>query len=159
MGIEIERKFLVDPTALGDLGTGIVIKQGYIPTQGKTVVRARIKGEQAFLTIKGAAGTNGTGIGCSEFEYEIPLADAEAMLAELCVGAMIDKTRYEIPVGQHLWEVDVFHGDNAGLIVAEIELQDENEPFEHPAWVTEQVTGQARYYNVNLLNHPYSEWS
>lgn len=154
MAVEIERKFLVNQTILGELRDGIAIKQGYIPTQGKTVVRLRIKGSKAFLTIKGES----HGIRCSEFEYEIPVSDAQAMIDELCASKVIDKTRYEIQVGQHLWEVDIFHGANQGLIVAEIELSDENEEFETPDWVSEQVTGQAKYYNSNLLLVPYNQW-
>ncbi len=154
MGQEIERKFLVDRDAIPLPQAGQRITQGYIPTTTKTAVRVRIKGEQAFLTLKGA----NRGAVRSEFEYPVPLEDAEAMLAELCEGPMIDKIRYEIVVGEHCWEVDFFSGDNEGLVVAEVELASEEEPFEKPQWVTEEVTGDPRYYNANLIRHPYREW-
>jgi adenylate cyclase len=154
MAKEIERKFLVHPDRLPALSDGITIQQGYLPLQGKTVVRARLKGNKAFLTLKGA----NNGISRSEFEYQIPVDDARQIITELCSGPCIEKTRYEIKIGKHLWEIDVFAGDNAGLIVAEVELNDEAEYVELPAWVAEEVTGQARYYNSNLLNKPFSQW-
>ncbi|WP_432472715.1 CYTH domain-containing protein [Amphritea sp. HPY] len=155
MAKEIERKFLIDPAKLGELNCGISIKQGYVPTQDKTAVRVRIMGDQAFLTLKG----ENRGAVRSEFEYEVPLADAEQMLAELCSGPKIDKVRHLITHDKHLWEVDIFAGDNLGLIVAEVELNDEHEAVQLPDWVTIEVTGDAKYYNSNLLNNPYNTWS
>jgi adenylate cyclase len=154
MGIEIERKFLVDVESLPDFGEGKYISQGYIDTSDKTVVRARVKGDKGFLTLKGES----TGIACSEYEYEIPKADALEIIANMCGGKTVEKTRYEFPVHGHTWEIDVFHGRNDGLIVAEIELNSEDETFEKPNWVKEEVTGQVKYFNARLLNTPYSEW-
>jgi len=155
MAQEIERKFLIDPVKLGELNCGISIKQGYVPTQDKTAVRVRIMGDQAFLTLKG----ENHGAVRSEFEYEVPLPDAEQMLAELCSGPKIDKVRHLITHAKHLWEVDIFAGENQGLMVAEVELSDENETVILPEWVTIEVTGDAKYYNSNLLNNPYNTWS
>ncbi len=155
MGIEIERKFLVDTDALPNLGEGVYIAQGYIETTTNNVVRARIKGEKGFLTLK----TENTGMSCAEFEYEIPKADALEIISTMCQGKTVEKTRYEYSIGQHTWEVDFFHGQNDGLIVAEIELSSEDESFDIPAWVTEEVTGQNKYYNSSLLNAPYLNWS
>lgn len=154
MGVEIERKFLVDRSAIPLPERGERIIQGYIPTATKTAVRVRIKGTAAFLTLKGA----NRGAVRAEFEYPIPLEDAEAMLAQLCEGPKIDKIRYQIEVGSHQWELDLFQGDNEGLIVAEVELAGEEEPFQRPAWVTEEVTGDPRYYNANLIHQPYCAW-
>lgn len=155
MGIEIERKFLVDRDALPPLESGKYISQGYIATQSNTTVRARIKGEMGYLTLKG----ENTGISRSEFEYEIPVEDAREIIASLCNGKVVEKTRYEIHVGNHIWEVDIFHGDNDGLVVAEIELSHEEEHFELPEWTTKEVSGQPQYYNSSLLNYPYSNWN
>lgn len=154
MPVEIERKFLIDLNKLGPLQNGMAIKQGYVPTSTKTAVRIRVKQEQAFLTLKGA----NKGARRSEFEYEIPMADAEAMLAELCEGPIIDKTRYVIRHVDHDWEVDVFYGDNQGLVVAEVEMASEDEQVELPAWVTLEVTGEVKYYNSSLLANPYKDW-
>lgn len=154
MGIEIERKFLVDADNLPNLGEGRYISQGYIETAGATVVRARVKGSSGYLTLKGES----SGISCAEYEYEIPKADALDIIATLCGGKVVEKTRYEYPLGKHVWEVDVFHGLNDGLLVAEIELNTEDEAFERPAWLGEEVTGQTRYFNSQLLNYPYCEW-
>ncbi|WP_271273889.1 CYTH domain-containing protein [Aliamphritea hakodatensis] len=154
MALEIERKFLIDLNSLGPLPQGIRIVQGYIPTQGKTAVRIRLKGEQAFLTIKG----ENRGAVRSEFEYPIPVDDADAMLAELCNGQSVDKIRYLIDHAGHTWEVDIFSGNNQGLIVAEVELDSENESVALPDWVREEVTGDPRYYNSSLISHPYSGW-
>lgn len=154
MAIEIERKFLIDQTQLSIPDSGEVIKQGYIPTATKTAVRIRLKGEQAFITVKGA----NRGAVRAEFEYPIPRQDAELMLDTLCEGTVIEKVRYEIWVGEHCWEVDHFHGENEGLMVAEIELEAEEESFEVPAWAVEEVTGDPKYYNANLVEFPYSQW-
>lgn len=154
MAKEIERKFLVDLDRCPLPPLGQAIKQGYIPTVGKTVVRIRLKGDAAFLTLKGA----NTGASRTEFEYAIPVVDAEDMLAEFCAGAKVEKVRYEIPVGTHLWEIDIFAGDNQGLCVAEVELQAEDEAVDLPPWIVREVTGDPRYYNSNLLTHPYCQW-
>ena len=154
MALEIERKFLIDLDSLGPLPQGIRIVQGYIPTQGKTAVRIRLKGEQAFLTIKG----ENRGAVRSEFEYPIPVDDADTMLAELCNGQSVDKIRYLIDHAGHTWEVDIFSGSNQGLVVAEVELDSEDENVSLPDWVREEVTGDPRYYNSSLISHPYSIW-
>ncbi|WP_261844579.1 CYTH domain-containing protein [Aliamphritea ceti] len=154
MAQEIERKFLIDLDTLGTLPAGTRIVQGYIPTQGKTAVRIRLKGELAFLTIKGA----NQGAVRSEFEYPIPVEDADAMLAELCNGQLVDKIRYLIEHAGHTWEVDIFSGNNQGLVVAEVELDSENETVTLPDWVREEVTGESRYYNSSLIDNPYSNW-
>ena len=154
MALEIERKFLIDLNSLGPLPQGIRIVQGYIPTQGKTAVRIRLKGEQAFLTIKG----ENRGAVRSEFEYPIPVDDADTMLAELCNGQSVDKIRYLIDHAGHTWEVDIFSGNNQGLVVAEVELDSEDESVVLPDWVREEVTGDPRYYNSSLISHPYSNW-
>lgn len=155
MAKEIERKYLIDATKLGPLPQGKRIKQAYIPTQNSATVRLRVMGDEAFLTLKGKS----VGVSRSEFEYPIAVDEAEAMIEELCSGPVIDKTRYLIPYACHTWELDIFHGDNEGLIVAEIELSSERELFEKPAWVTEEVSGDARYYNSRLLTHPFKHWN
>jgi adenylate cyclase len=155
MALEIERKFLVDLDRLRPLLiSGESIKQGYIVTSERAVVRVRIKGEQAFLTLKG----KNSGAVRLEFEYPIPLAEAEEIFTQLCSGGTVIKRRYEINHQAHLWEVDLFEGDNQGLVVAEVELQDEHEHVELPEWVGAEVTGDSRYYNVNLLGQPFNKW-
>lgn len=156
MAVEIERKFLVDIERLPTLPAGTVIKQGYLPSANKTVTRVRLKGEQAFLTVKGA--NNAAGTTRLEFEYEIPVADAEQMLASLCDKPLVEKIRYEIAVAEHIIELDVFSGDNEGLVVAEVELASEGEAFEKPDWMLQEVTGDARYYNSSLIKSPYTLW-
>ena len=156
MPSEIERKFLVALDQCPLPPDGIEIIQGYLPLSEsvKTAVRVRVKGEEAFLTVKG----ENRGATRQEFEYAIPASEAHEMLENLCQKPLIEKTRYEIPVGNFIWEIDIFHGDNNGLVVAEIELKDENEHFEHPDWLTEEVTDDPRYYNSNLLQKPYKDW-
>ena len=154
MALEIERKFLVDNERLGPLSDGEEIRQGFIPTANLTAVRVRISGLMAWLTLKGP----NTGARRTEFEYRIPSGDAQQMLDQLCVGSILSKTRYRRQYRDYLWEIDVFEGDNAGLVVAEVELASETERPEIPDWVTQEVTGDPRYYNVNLCNSPYSEW-
>ena len=154
MGIEIERKFLIDTNKLPALNNGYQIKQGYIQTIDHTTVRIRIRDKEAFLTIKGKS------IGASrlEFEYPIPLQDANDMLNNLCQTLFIDKTRYLIKHKNHVWEVDIFEGSNKGLVVAEVELESEDEAFTLPNWVTKEVTDDNRYFNSNLIENPYSNW-
>ena len=151
--IEIERKFLLK----GDFYPFAIKKekiiQGYLCASAGQTVRVRIKGDAAFITIKGPSGKNG--FSRSEFEYAIPLADAVEMI-KFC-QTLIEKERYYIPNGKHTFEVDVFHGANEGLIIAELELPSENEPFDRPDWLGEEVTGDLRYYNSYLSAHPLSD--
>jgi adenylate cyclase len=153
MGREIERKFLVQGTDWKRLGVSTAMRQGYLSTDPERVVRVRVEGDKAALTIKGKS----AGAVRGEWEYAIPVADAEELLA-LCQRPLIEKRRYRIEHGGMLWEVDEFDGDNAGLVVAEIELQTEDQQFDKPAWVGAEVTHDARYYNANLLKNPYSNW-
>jgi adenylate cyclase len=156
MGTEIERKFLVKDDswrASADAGTRIL--QGYLVSDPKITVRVRIRGEAAFLTIKGAT----AGIRRSEFEYPIPVDDAESMLREMAVSPVIEKIRYRLPCGAHVWDLDVFGGDNAGLVLAEVELDAEEAAFEMPDWAGQEVSGDPRYYNVNLARSPFRHWS
>ncbi|TVQ86735.1 MAG: CYTH domain-containing protein [Chromatiaceae bacterium] len=155
MAQEIERKFLVrDHRWRDQADAGEQLVQGYLVSSSALTVRVRIRARTAWLTLKGAS----VGISRSEFEYPIPLADAEAMLAEFALGPVIDKVRHRVPCGEHLWEVDVFAGENAGLVLAEIELTRPDEHFEHPPWVGSEVSADPRYYNVNLARHPYRRW-
>jgi CYTH domain-containing protein len=152
MGIEIERKFLV--TGQGwRTGSGVRYTQGYLNRDPVRTVRVRVAGDTGWLTIKGLS----TGATRVEFEYPIPLADALAMLA-LCDGPLIDKTRHTFTHAGSVWEVDEFHGDNAGLVVAEIELTAEDQPFERPDWLGEEVTHDPRYFNSALAQRPYRSW-
>ena len=155
MGIEIERKFLVDINKLPKLTNGHTIKQGYIQTQDYTTVRIRISQKEAFLTIK----SKNKGASRLEFEYPIPLLDAQEMLMHICQDTVVEKTRYLIPHDGHTWELDIFEGRNKGLIVAEIELNSESETFTLPNWVTKDVTDDVRYFNANLLHTPYGTWN
>ena len=154
--IEIERKFLVlnnDFIALAVSKNRIV--QGYLNSNPERTVRVRIKGSKGFLTIKGKGNDSGTTR--LEWETEIPLAEAEKLLA-ICENGVIDKIRHEIPSGKHIYEVDVFAEENNGLVIAEIELDDENEFFEKPNWLGQEVTGDTRYYNAYLSNNPFISW-
>jgi adenylate cyclase len=154
MGVEIERRFLVENESWKTAHPeGLMCRQGYLLTDTAKAVRVRIIGEWAYLTIKGET----TGITRSEFEYEIPVADAESMM-ELCGDAIVEKTRYRIDYGGMTWELDVFEGANAGLVMAEIELETENQLFELPPWAGEEVSGDPRYYNAYLSRHPFSIW-
>ncbi len=154
MAYEIERKFLVDIEKLPKLENGFVIKQAYMPTSNNTVVRVRIKNTKAFLTIKG----ENKGSVRREYEYEIPLGDANEMINNLCKTPIISKTRYEIKYEKHIWEIDVFDEDNKGLIVAEVELQTENENIKLPSWIKKEVTEDNKYYNSNLIKNPFCKW-
>lgn len=152
MGSEIERKFLVDP-AWRPPGEGVQLTQGYLSTTPERTVRVRLEGDAAKLTIKGKT----VGVTRAEFEYDIPAADAPALLA-LCEQPVIEKHRYEVEHDGKRWEVDVFHGANDGLVVAELELASETEPFAVPPWAIEEVSHDPRYYNANLQRHPYRTW-
>lgn len=155
MGYEIERKFLVNGDYKADAYESMIIRQGYLSLSGNSVIRIRIKGEKAFITIKSAL-TEGK-IKRHEWEYEIPVEDAEEML-DLCGDVLIEKRRYLVPVGKHTFEVDEFYGKNEGLRIAEVELESEDEPYEKPEWLGAEVTGNVRYYNSFLSIHPYTEW-
>ena len=151
---EIERKFLVAGDFRGEVSSASRIVQGFLNTAPGRSVRVRIYGEKGFLTVKGPA----QGLTRFEWEKEIPAAEAEQLLA-LCEPGIIDKTRYLVPAPDgHVWEVDEFHGDNEGLVVAEIELEREDEPFVRPAWLGEEVSEDRRFCNTSLSKHPYKEW-
>lgn len=153
---EIERKFLVTSNSfLSESTTSYRIVQGYLNTDPERTVRIRIKGTKGYITIKGKGNASGTTR--FEWEKEIALSEAEQLLL-LCEEGVIDKIRHEIPLGNHCFEVDVFAGVNDGLIVAEVELQTENESFEKPDWLGEEVTGQVRYYNAYLSVTPFKDW-
>ncbi len=153
---EIERKFLVTSNAfLLESSVSYRIVQGYLNSAPERTVRIRIKGTKGYITIKGKGNASGTTR--FEWEKEIDLVEAEQLLL-LCEEGVIDKIRHEIPVGKHCFEVDVFAGANQGLIVAEIELHDENELFEKPNWIGKEVTGQERYYNAYLSSTPFKDW-
>jgi adenylate cyclase len=154
MSLEIERKFLVRDASWKEGAHGVLLRQGYLSSHAERIVRVRIEGDAAVMTIKGRT----VGATRGEWEYSIPLDDARVFLDSLCEKPIIEKTRYRIPYAGMLWEVDEFHGENAGLVVAEIELQSEDQPFERPAWVGEEVTHDSRYANANLLRHPFSKW-
>ncbi|QJD29497.1 CYTH domain-containing protein [Methylococcus geothermalis] len=155
MALEIERKFLVRGEGWRKaVSDSMRICQGYLNDEQRCSVRVRISGERAWLNIKSAT----IGTQRHEFEYEIPVADGEALLRDMSCKPLIEKVRYFVPVAGKLWEVDVFEGENAGLVVAELELDDPDEPFELPAWAGEEVTHDARYYNTCLSTLPFSRW-
>ena len=155
MADEIERKFLVSNDSWRDAVTSSTrIVQGYLSSSERVTVRVRVRGDKAYLTIKGAS----HGVARAEYEYAIPVADAEEMLASLAQGPVIDKVRHLIPAGEHTWELDVFAGQNEGLVMAEIELGSADEEFELPGWAGAEVSHDPRYFNVNLAAHPYSQW-
>jgi adenylate cyclase len=155
MGREIERKFLLESAAWRDeVRESVHIVQGYLARGERSAIRVRIKGDVAELNIKHSL----DGIHRLEYEYPIPLDDAREMLDRVALRPVIDKTRHHVIHGDHLWEIDEFHGDNAGLIVAEIELADVDEAFERPDWLGEEVSDDPRYYNSNLSRVPYRQW-
>ncbi|MHC0062395.1 CYTH domain-containing protein [Nostoc sp. UIC 10890] len=154
MAKEIERKYLVRGDSWRGLAEGIVYRQGYITTQDKGTVRIRIVGEKSYLTIKGP----NIKYSRLEFEYPIPLEDAQEMLETLCERPFIEKIRYKIESGGLIWEIDEFDGVNKGLILAEVELSDENQQIELPTWIGEEVSDDFRYFNSNLVKHPFSQW-
>ncbi|MQM40182.1 Inorganic triphosphatase [wastewater metagenome] len=156
MAEEIERKFLVTgDTWRNAADAGQPMRQGYLGGDAHASVRVRLAGVRAWLNIKGAT----LGVQRREYEYEIPAAEAREMLDHLCHRPLIEKTRYHVPVGGHTWEVDVFEGDNAGLVVAEVELASAEEAFTRPDWAGHEVSHLPRYYNVSLVRHPYRDWS
>jgi adenylate cyclase len=153
MPAEIERKFLVADESWRDGTPGVRIDQGYLSQDPERTVRVRVAGEHAWITIKGRT----EGITRAEFEYAIPVEDAQDLLG-LCLPSVIDKTRYEISHGGHLWEIDVFHGANLGLVIAEVELADEAISPDLPPWVGAEVSADARYFNSCLAAVPYAKW-
>lgn len=156
MSQEIERKFLVVDDSYRDQAYAASrICQGYICSARGRTVRVRIRDGKGFLTIKGAS--DASGMSRYEWEKEIPLSEAEELM-QLCEPGMIDKTRYLVKCGKHTFEVDEFYGENDGLVVAEIELESEDEAFEHPSFLGEEVTGQVKYYNSFLMKQPYKSW-
>jgi len=154
MSVEIERKFLVRDDRWKVLGQGVLLRQGYLSSHPDRIVRVRIEGDAAMLTIKGRS----VGATRGEWEYPIPLTDAQAFLDSLCERPIIEKYRSRIRFEGMVWEVDEFLGENAGLVVAEIELEREGQAFVEPDWIGEEVTQDARYFNANLLCHPYRAW-
>ena len=154
--IEIERKFLVlSNDFINEAFAKKRIVQGYLNSKPERTVRVRIKEDKGFLTIKGKG--NATGTTRLEWETEIPLQDAEKLLA-ICENGTIDKIRHEVKVGNHIYEVDVFEGENEGLVVAEIELQSEDESFKKPSWIGKEVTNDERFYNAYLSQNPFMSW-
>lgn len=155
MALEIERKFLVDGDFLPEATRSVRIAQGYLCSTPERTVRIRIRDGRGVITFKGVGSRSG--MTRFEWEHEIPLAEAQELLARCELGA-IEKRRYLVPAGDHTFEVDVFGGDNEGLVVAEVELRSEDEPFERPAWLGREVTGDVRYYNAMLSKNPYKNW-
>ncbi len=153
MAKEIERKFLMDLNGWSTNVIGVPYRQGYLAVTAKGIVRVRIKGDVATLTVK----SSGIGITRDEFEYEIPMDEARPLL-KLCEHDIIEKTRYKIMAKGKSWDVDNFHGKNEGLWLAEVELESEDEVVNLPKWAIEEVTGNERYYNAYLSKHPYCDW-
>ena len=154
MAKEIERKFLVTGEEWRAMAQGTRYRQGYLSTVKERTVRVRTIDDKGFLTVKGVS----VGATRSEYEYEIPAADADEMLDDLCEKPIIEKNRYKIPIGDVTWEVDEFLGVNDGLIVAEVELRTEDQSFPKPDWIGDEVTGDPRYFNANLIARPFSTW-
>lgn len=155
MGKEIERKFLVTSDAWKAAGAGKYFRQGYLSTVKERVVRVRTVGDKGFLTIKGVT----VGVTRSEFEYEIPADEANLMLDNLCEKPIIEKFRAKVEHAGLTWEIDEFHGENEGLVVAEVELKDEHQRIDLPAWIGAEVSGDPRYFNSNLIKHPFTRWA
>lgn len=154
MPTEIERKFLVNGTAWKRGATGKLYRQGYLVAEKERTVRVRVVGEESFLTIKGPS----KGIARAEYEYRIPPREAAEMLDTLCLQPLIEKYRYRIEHAGLVWEVDEFLGENQGLTLAEVELTDEDQAFSLPDWAGADVSHDPRYYNANLVRHPFSKW-
>ena len=155
MATEIERKFLVKGDSWRALAKGTTYRQGYLNSAKERTVRIRTAADKAFLTIKGLA----VGATRSEYEYEIPFDDGQTLLETLAEKPLIEKKRYKIAVQDLIWEIDEFLGDNEGLIIAEVELASEGQRFEKPTWLGEEVTGDPRYYNSNLVSNPFTRWT
>ena len=155
MAQEIERKFLVKGDFKSEAFKATRIIQGYLSSVPERTVRVRVKGDKGFITIKGACSASGASR--YEWEKEIPVEDVNELLL-ICEPGVIDKTRYLVKSGEYTFEVDEFHGDNQGLVIAEVELPDENAAFERPGWLGEEVTGDSRYYNSMLIKNPFKTW-
>ena len=156
MGQEIEKKFLVTSDEFKKQASKETrITQGYISSVPERTVRVRIKGKSGFITIKGIG--NDSGASRFEWEKEIPVSEVEDLL-KICEPGVIDKTRYEVKLGNHTFEVDEFYGENQGLVVAEVELENETDHFEKPSWLGVEVTGDVKYYNSMLMKNPYTKW-
>ncbi|MES2760351.1 MAG: CYTH domain-containing protein [Pseudomonadota bacterium] len=153
MGVEIERKFVLSGDGWRALGEPLLLRQGYLSSDPARVVRVRVEGERAFMTVKGKS----VGATRGEWEYPIPLADANELLA-LCEQPIVEKYRRRIDFAGHTWEVDEFLGANQGLVVAEIELDSEDQQFDKPDWIGAEVTDDPRYFNSALVRHPFSHW-
>lgn len=153
MPLEIERKFLIDKTKLQFLECGVLMSQVYLSDDPSRTVRIRIAGEKAFLTIKGLS----NGIARKEFEYSIPLEDAREMM-ELAIYPPVEKTRYKLQINDLIWEIDIFHGANDGLHLAEVELKTKKQKVQLPDWITKEVSGEACYFNSYLAKFPYKTW-
>lgn len=154
MGREIERKYLVREQSWRDGASGTALRQGYLCVEPERTVRVRVAGELAWLTVKGRT----VGLTRAEYEWPIPLADATRLLDELCLRPLIEKVRYRIECAGRVWEVDEFAGDNAGLVLAEVELPSEDATVVPPPWIGKEVTDDRRYSNSNLVAHPYCRW-
>jgi len=153
MALEIEKKFLVTEDVWRN-EQGTMYRQGYLNSEKRRNVRVRTIEDKGYLTVKGMA----RGAVRVEYEYDIPKAEAEAMLNDLCEKPLIEKRRYKIKCKEHVWEVDEFFGENKGLILAEVELESEDEKLIIPEWIGEEVTGDPKYFNSNLIHHPYNKW-
>ncbi len=154
MAKEIERKFLVKDNRYRQLAEPLFYRQGYLSTDWHHIVRVRIKLGSAFLAVKGT--TNG--VTRTEYEYQIPISEAECMLDEICQKPIIEKDRYKVIIGGLKWDIDEFHGANEGLVIAEVELEEENQQIELPEWVGQEVSHEPKYYNSNLVQNPYCKW-
>ena len=154
MSMEIERKFLVRGEGWRGLSAGITYRQGYLSTDNERAVRVRTISKRGYLTIKGKS----IGVTRVEYEYEIPLSEANDMLDGFCLRPLIEKVRHKIPIEDLIWEVDEFEGVNRGLIIAEVELESEGQKFTIPDWIDKEVTSDLRYYNANLIANPFAVW-
>ncbi|MDQ2086383.1 CYTH domain-containing protein [Herbivorax sp. ANBcel31] len=154
MGTEIERKFIINKNKLIDLPNGILYRQGYLSTSKERTVRIRVFSKKAYITIKGLS----QGASRLEYEYEIPFKDGNEMLDKLCKKPVIEKIRHKYLYEDFIWEIDVFLGENKGLILAEIELEKEDAFFKKPSWIGNEVTGDPKYYNSSLIKNPYKNW-
>jgi adenylate cyclase len=154
VGVEIERKFLLAGDGWRALGQPVLLRQGYLSSDPERVVRVRVEGDHACITIKGRS----SGATRGEWEYPIPLTDANELLERLCQQPIVEKYRSKVEFAGNVWEVDEFIGVNQGLVLAEIELQAEDQAFDKPEWIGAEVTDDKRYYNSNLVRHPYSSW-
>lgn len=154
MGKEIEKKFLVKREMIKSVTKGIFLRQGYISIDKKRTVRVRIAENKAYITVKGIS----TGAVRDEYEYEIPVRDANEILDKICITPIIEKKRVKLEINELTWEIDSFYGDNEGLIIAEVELKDEEQTITKPDWAGKDVTGDPKYFNSNLVKNPYKNW-